>query len=76
MFQAANLLPWLTVRENVRLPLRVGGRHPPADKRIDDLLGMAGLQDFGGSAIRTSCRAACSSAPASAGRSRAIRRSC
>jgi NitT/TauT family transport system ATP-binding protein len=48
VFQAANLLPWLTVRENVRLPLRVGGRHPLADTRIDDLLGIAGLQDFGG----------------------------
>jgi NitT/TauT family transport system ATP-binding protein len=48
VFQAANLLPWLTVRENVRLPLRVGGRHAPADTRIDDLLGIAGLHDFGG----------------------------
>ena len=47
VFQAANLLPWLTVRENVRLPLRVGrpsrcGRH-----RIDCLLEMAGLAEFG-----------------------------
>ena len=48
VFQAANLLPWLTVHENVRLPLRVGGRHEPADARIDDLLAMAGLADFGG----------------------------
>jgi NitT/TauT family transport system ATP-binding protein len=48
VFQAANLLPWLTVRENVRLPLRVGGRHEPNDTRIDDLLAMAGLADFGG----------------------------
>ena len=48
VFQAANLLPWLTVRENVRLPLRVGGRHGPNDARIDDLLAMAGLADFGG----------------------------
>lgn len=47
VFQAANLLPWLTVRENVRLPLRVGGRHEPADARIDELLAMAGLADFG-----------------------------
>jgi NitT/TauT family transport system ATP-binding protein len=48
VFQAANLLPWITVRENVALPLRVGGRREPAGKRIDDLLAIAGLQDFGG----------------------------
>jgi NitT/TauT family transport system ATP-binding protein len=47
VFQAANLLPWLTVRENVRLPLRVGGRHDSANQRIDDLLGMTGLSEFG-----------------------------
>ena len=47
VFQAANLLPWLTVRENVRLPLRVGGRHDAADGRIDALLEMAGLGEFG-----------------------------
>ena len=47
VFQAANLLPWLTVRENVRLPLRVGGRHDAADQRIDDLLEMTGLGEFG-----------------------------
>src|SRR5262245_6028781 len=46
VFQAANLLPWLTVRENIRLPLRVGGRQAPADGRIDHLLDMAGLGDF------------------------------
>ena len=47
VFQAANLLPWLTVRENIRLPLRVGGRHAAAAGRIDDLLAIAGLADFG-----------------------------
>ncbi|HLW12790.1 MAG TPA: ATP-binding cassette domain-containing protein, partial [Casimicrobiaceae bacterium] len=47
VFQAANLLPWLTVRENVRLPLRVGGRHDAANARIDALLEMAGLAEFG-----------------------------
>jgi len=47
VFQAANLLPWLTVRENVRLPLRVGGRHDAASSRIDGLLEMAGLAEFG-----------------------------
>jgi len=47
VFQAANLLPWLTVRENVRLPLRVGGRHDAANTRIDALLEMAGLAEFG-----------------------------
>jgi len=47
VFQAANLLPWLSVRENVRLPLRVGGRHISSAQRIDELLVMAGLGDFG-----------------------------
>ena len=47
VFQAANLLPWLTVRENIRLPLRVGGRHTAADGRIDELLAITGLADFG-----------------------------
>ena len=47
VFQAANLLPWLSVRENVRLPLRVGGRHMPAEDRVDALLAMTGLGDFG-----------------------------
>ena len=47
VFQAANLLPWLNVRENVRLPLRVGGRHMSAEDRVDALLAMTGLGDFG-----------------------------
>src|SRR5256884_3197242 len=47
VFQAANLLPWLSVRDNVSLPLRVGGRHISSAQRIDELLVMAGLGDFG-----------------------------
>lgn len=47
VFQAANLLPWLTVADNVRLPLRVGGRHSPAPGRVEELLAMTGLGDFG-----------------------------
>jgi NitT/TauT family transport system ATP-binding protein len=46
VFQAANLLPWLTVRENVRLPLKVGGRRWKDDGRVDELLAMTGLADF------------------------------
>jgi NitT/TauT family transport system ATP-binding protein len=48
VFQAANLLPWFTVRQNVELPLRVGGAKAtsPAAGRIDALLDVAGLGDF------------------------------
>lgn len=55
VFQAANLLPWFTVRQNVELPLRVGGAgksginsHKGVGERIDRLLEVAGLSDFAG----------------------------
>ncbi|TWA78257.1 NitT/TauT family transport system ATP-binding protein [Azospirillum brasilense] len=48
VFQQANLLPWLTVRENVALPLRVGGGRPDGADDVDRLLEVAGLKDFGG----------------------------
>ena len=50
VFQHATLLPWLTVLENVRLPLRVGSHrseNTPADKqKVRSLLAMAGLAGF------------------------------
>jgi NitT/TauT family transport system ATP-binding protein len=47
VFQAANLLPWLTVRQNVALPTRVGGGRRVDDAGVDELLRMTGLGDFG-----------------------------
>jgi ABC-type nitrate/sulfonate/bicarbonate transport system ATPase subunit len=37
----------MNVRENVRLPLRVGGVHTPDDGRVDRLLAVTGLKEFG-----------------------------
>lgn len=47
VFQSANLLPWMTVRDNIRLPLRVGGRHGADEGHVDRLLAMVGLAGFG-----------------------------
>lgn len=49
VFQDAALLPWLTVIENVELPLRVNRRANRSRPRgTDDLLELVGLQTFGG----------------------------
>jgi NitT/TauT family transport system ATP-binding protein len=47
VFQQATLLPWLTVWQNVTLPLRVGpNRAPGRESPVRDLLRIAGLQGF------------------------------
>jgi len=47
VFQEARLLPWMTVRDNVRLVLGRRGRTAEAAKRVDDWLARVGLQGFG-----------------------------
>ena len=47
VFQQATLLPWLTVWQNVTVPLRVGGhRIGSREAAVRDLLRIAGLQGF------------------------------
>src|SRR5262245_40672755 len=49
VFQEPTLMPWATVRDNVRLPFKLA--HAPAadaDARIDDALDQVGLADFAG----------------------------
>jgi len=47
VFQQATLLPWLTVWQNVTLPLRVGGHSIDGrETQVRDLLRIAGLQGF------------------------------
>ena len=49
VFQAFNLIPTLTVEENVRLPLELNERGGEAERRARALLGDVGLADRGGS---------------------------
>ncbi len=47
MFQEPGLLPWLTVRRNVELPMRIHKVEPAErDRRAGRLLAMVGLSDF------------------------------
>ena len=46
VFQNATLLPWLTIVDNVRLPLRVGRARGAAPTKVADLLLTAGLSGF------------------------------
>jgi NitT/TauT family transport system ATP-binding protein len=63
VFQEPTLMPWATVRANVRLPLKLKGVAPGAERRIDAALQMVGLTGFadsyprelsGGMKMRTS----------------------
>ena len=50
VFQEPTLMPWTTVRENVRLPLKLA--HVPssrANARVDEALAQVGLSEFAGS---------------------------
>jgi NitT/TauT family transport system ATP-binding protein len=46
VFQNATLLPWLTLRENVGLPLRVGNFRAGAAGKVQELLSMVDLSSF------------------------------
>ena len=47
VFQEPTLMPWATVFDNVRLPLRIRGQSGSAvSDRVMDMLGRVGLRDF------------------------------
>lgn len=47
VFQEPTLMPWTTVRENVRLPFKLANvASTDADSRIDDALTLVGLSEF------------------------------
>lgn len=49
VFQEANLMPWRSTRENVRLPLEVQGAPPQeAEARVQELIDLVGLRGFEG----------------------------
>ncbi|MBM3547007.1 MAG: ABC transporter ATP-binding protein [Alphaproteobacteria bacterium] len=47
VFQEPTLMPWASVAENIRLPLRVSGASKAeADTRVDEAIRMVGLEGF------------------------------
>jgi NitT/TauT family transport system ATP-binding protein len=68
-FQQAGLLDWRTVRANVELPLQLHGVSSEArQERVEELLGLVGLEDSPSTGRRCSPEA-CSSASRSLARS-------
>ncbi len=49
VFQDPTLMPWASIRDNVRLPLRLGRRVRPelSDDQVDKVLARVGLDGFG-----------------------------
>ena len=69
MFQAVNLVPFLTARENLLVVDELGRRTgAPARERADQLLDELGLADRAQEPARASSRAASASGSPSAGR--------
>jgi NitT/TauT family transport system ATP-binding protein len=49
VFQEPTLMPWTSVRENVRLPLKLAGvPHHEGDARVGEALAQVGLAEFAG----------------------------
>jgi NitT/TauT family transport system ATP-binding protein len=46
VFQEPTLMPWASVRDNVRLPFRISGARADADARVSEALAQVGLRDF------------------------------
>jgi NitT/TauT family transport system ATP-binding protein len=54
VFQSPTLMPWASVRSNVRLPLDLAGvPAAEAQDRVDEALALVGLADFAGALPRT-----------------------
>ena len=76
VFQEAHLFPWLTIEDNIALPLKMRGvgkaERRGAQKNFASSLGLADLKRDG----RANCPAACGSAPRLQGRSAIDRTFC
>jgi NitT/TauT family transport system ATP-binding protein len=46
VFQEPTLMPWASVRDNVRLPFRLGASRGDADARVNEALAQVGLSEF------------------------------